>query len=89
MIKEETYFKHYKKFMLIPVLLIILSFLILANSQAQKDDIINKDISLRGGITAIITLDKEVDIPNLEAQLKQELNVELKINLREFLILNL
>jgi len=74
MLKQETYFKYYKKAMLIPLLLIFLSIIILGNSYIQTGDIIKKDISLKGGMSATITLNQNVDINILEDQLKEELN---------------
>ncbi|MBI5797832.1 hypothetical protein HZA98_02925 [Candidatus Woesearchaeota archaeon] len=62
------YFKHYKKLFFIPLLLVVLAFLMLAYNSATTGDILDKDVSLKGGTTA--TIYSSQTFPDLESQLK-------------------
>ncbi len=48
------YGKYYKQLFFLPILLIVVSLLILGNNYVQTGDIIDKDVSLKGGTTATI-----------------------------------
>jgi len=48
--KEELYKKHYKKLFVIPIILLLLSIIFIYNFNNKHGDIVNKDISLKGGI---------------------------------------
>lgn len=67
--EKNWYDKSYKLLMFIPIILVIISIIYLANSYIQTGDVIERDVSLRGGTT--ITLNGEVDISALEDKLKQ------------------
>lgn len=67
---EEFYNKNYKKLMLIPLILLILSFVVIGFHYANTGDFISKDVSLKGGISA--TIYGEFDIPILEKSLKEK-----------------
>lgn len=66
---EPFYNKHYKKLMLIPILALVLSLSYLIYFYNQNGDIINKDISLKGGISATIYTDKDINLDDLSAKL--------------------
>jgi len=66
------YDKNYKKFLIIPALLILLSLSYLVFFYYQNGDIIYKDVSLTGGTT--ITFLSEILPSELEAQLSQKLS---------------
>lgn len=67
---KNIYNKHYKKLFIIPIIILLIAFTILGTNYLRTGDIIAKDISLTGGITATIITDQE--FPELEAQLQNE-----------------
>ena len=52
--KKNWHDKHYKKLLLIPLIVLIFSFIYLGNFYLKNNDIIYKDISLTGGTSATI-----------------------------------
>ncbi len=72
---KEFYFKNLKRLIVLPIILIILSLFIISNQYYKTGDFINKDVTLKGGISA--TLQTEKEFPDLEKQLKSETNKDL------------
>ena len=71
-VKFETFYKNnHKKLIILPIILILLTITILGTSYLTTGEIVKKDVTLTGGISATLTLDQEVDINSLETQLKQ------------------
>ena len=64
---EGFYNRNYKKLMLIPLILLFLSFVVIGVHYSRTGDFINKDVSLKGGISA--TIYGEFDIDKLESDL--------------------
>ena len=58
---EKFYFKHYKKLMIIPILILVLAFISLGVQYGQTGDFMNKDVTLKGGITTTIYTDQEIN----------------------------
>jgi len=81
---KEFYLKHYKKLFLIPVLLVAIALAVLINQYAKTGDIINKDVSLSGGITATVYTEKAVDVIELEKILNNKLEDTTARKLSEF-----
>jgi preprotein translocase subunit SecF len=78
-VKIETFYrKYYKPLMLIPLVVIIITLGILVNSYLKTGDIIDKDVSLKGGLT--VTINTEV------SNLKIEKAIEESFKEREFLV---
>lgn len=50
----EFYAKHYKKLVIIPILLMLLSLVIVVNHYVKTGDIVDKDVTLAGGVTATV-----------------------------------
>ena len=69
---KEFYFKHYKLFILVPVLMLLISVFIIYSTYSEIGDIVNKDISLKGGVSLTIISDK--DITGLEEHLTEKFN---------------
>ncbi len=68
---EEFYAKNYKKLLIIPLILLIFSITVLVFTYTTTGDLIKKDVSIAGGISATITvpnIDKEI----LESRLKEQ-----------------
>jgi len=64
--------KYYKLMLLLPVALLILSFVYLGYFYAQTGDFINKDISLTGGTS--VTIYDKISASELEQNLSSQLN---------------
>ncbi|MFA5888108.1 MAG: MMPL family transporter [Candidatus Nanoarchaeia archaeon] len=61
---KEWYPKHYKWLMLIPVIVLIASLAIIGIHYARTGDFIDRDVTLKGGLT--ITISTDVKVPDLE-----------------------
>ncbi len=59
---EQIYMKHYKKLLIIPFLILILSLIQIGTQYAQTGDFVNKGVSLKGGISLRI----ETNYNNIE-----------------------
>jgi len=66
---NEFYNKNFKKLIILPFSLLVLSIILIIFQAASTGEFINKDVSLKGGITITIPLEKQVDIINLENSL--------------------
>lgn len=64
---QDLYYKHYKKLALIPICIVLIALIILGVHYAQTGDILDKDVSLKGGTTA--TIYTPTLYPNLEEEL--------------------
>ena len=68
----DFYEKKYKALLIIPFLIIVLSIGQIAYQIASTGDFMKKDVSLKGGITVTIPYDKQVDVNELEAKIRNE-----------------
>ena len=67
---EEFYEKHYKKLMIIPILILVFSLGVLINNYYTKGEFIGRDVELKGGVD--ITIDKPgIDAVQVENLLKE------------------
>ena len=76
MLKDKIYkfySKNYKILMFIPVIIAIIALVLIGIHYKNTGDFFNKDVSLKGGITAILYTEQEIS----EEQVKNALNVEL------------
>jgi len=69
----EMYDKHYKKLLIIPFLLLLISFIVIGAKVATTGDFINKDVSLKGGVTITIPIEKQVNTNVLQNKLLNDL----------------
>ncbi|MBU2590180.1 MAG: hypothetical protein KKA65_01960 [Nanoarchaeota archaeon] len=67
---KETYMKNYKKLLIIPIIIFAISLIIIFQHYSSTGEIVDKDVTLKGGLT--ITIYSPIDIPDLKAQLKLE-----------------
>jgi len=79
---EEFYMKNYKKLLLIPLILFILSLGVLLFQYSTQGYIIDKDVSLKGGISSTIYFEDDIDIVNLKLSF-QEQHPTSEISIRE------
>lgn len=64
--------KHYKVLLILPVLVLLLSLGIIANHYFKTGNFIEKDITLKGGVSVTAVTTKEVDMVSLENELKNK-----------------
>lgn len=76
--KQNWHDRYYKKLLIIPLALIVFSFVYMGIFYSQHDDFFLKDISLKGGTSA--TVYASVDISALKEALVQEFG---EVNVRE------
>ncbi|MEK6936820.1 MAG: hypothetical protein AABW58_01995 [Nanoarchaeota archaeon] len=69
---EQFYNKHFKKLMLIPILLFIFSILIILNHYNNTGDIVNKDVSLKGGLSIEIYTNEAEDLNLIKKALEDK-----------------
>lgn len=79
----DFYVKHNKKLVVIPIAIIILSLAIVLNNYIQTGDVVDKDVTLKGGVTA--TVYTKLSIEDLEATLSSKFGTEILVRkLAEF-----
>ena len=65
---ENLYVNHYKKLIIVPLLLLIFSFAVLGINYARNGEIIGRDVELKGGVE--VTIDKPgVEVADVEGSL--------------------
>ncbi len=75
----KTYEEKYKKLMLLPIIFLIFSLCMLGFWKINTGEFISKDISLKGGYLVTIQTSEQLDIPLIETNLKQELDLSLSV----------
>jgi len=73
---SEWYDKHYKKLLLIAILLFVVSIGYIIIFYAQNGDIMHKDVTLTGG-TTITVYKSDINMPELESFLKNKLGEDV------------
>mgnify|MGYP001373548909 CR=1 FL=1 len=63
---KNIYENQYKKLLIIPFALLLIAILLIGFKFATTGDFINRDVSLKGGVTITIPTTKQVDILQLE-----------------------
>ncbi|TKJ17614.1 hypothetical protein CEE44_03710 [Candidatus Woesearchaeota archaeon B3_Woes] len=69
---KHLYEKKYKKLLIIPFTLLILSLILIGIQIATTGDFIRKDVSLSGGITITIQSDKDVNVLDIKDYLNNQ-----------------
>ena len=69
---KNIYENQYKKLLIIPFAILLLAFLQIGYQWAATGDFINRDVSLKGGVTVTIPTEQEIDILALENKLSLE-----------------
>ena len=70
---KDFYEKRYKFILAIPMVILAFSIIFLINFYSEHNDIVEKDVSLKGGISATLYPDIEIDIEELETVLKNDI----------------
>lgn len=68
---KQFYVKNYKQLMIIPLIILIVSFIIVGLTIKNTGDFVHKDVSLKGGVTITIDTNQEYE---LESYLFQKFN---------------
>jgi preprotein translocase subunit SecF len=63
---KKIYEGQYKKLLILPVALLLIAILIIGFNVAATGDFINRDVSLKGGVTVTIPTTQQVDISQLK-----------------------
>ncbi len=64
---ENFYTRKYKKLLIVPIILIILSITILGFKYSQEGQFIDKDVTLTGGISATVQYTEDINIDDLRS----------------------
>lgn len=76
---KDFYQKHYNKLFWIPVILIVLSLVFLGVTYVHSGEVIERDVSLKGGINVNLITTANIDIDDLESFLSSKLNSDVNI----------
>ena len=68
---EQILTKKYKKLLLIPIIILLASLFILGSQNAKYGYFIDKDISLKGGVTSTV-YSENIDISDIESQFQEQ-----------------
>ncbi|MBT4540503.1 protein translocase subunit SecF [Candidatus Woesearchaeota archaeon] len=82
---KEFYIKHYKKLLIIPILLLVLALLQIGYQNSTTGDFLNKGVSLKGGLVATIpseVLDNVFVPEELERTIKKDYS-DYDINVKQ------
>ena len=63
---KSAYKVHYKKLLIIPFALLVLAIFAIGFKLAVTGDFINRDVSLKGGVTITVPTDQQIDISQLK-----------------------
>ena len=74
--------KNYKKILLIPIAIFIISIIVLLAQYGAHGYFIDKDVSLKGGVSATIYTSQEINIEQIEQDFLNQ-NPETEISIRE------
>ena len=69
---EEFYNKNYKKLLILPAILLIVSVSYIYIFSTTHGDIIDKDVSLRGGVSATFYVNKEIPLEEINSKVLNE-----------------
>ena len=69
---REFYDKQYKKLMIIPFAILFLAIFFITLQTITTGDFINRDVTLKGGLTITIPLEEQVDVIELQNFLSKQ-----------------
>lgn len=76
---KDFYQKHHYKLFWIPIILIIISLVYLGASYLTNGEVIQKDVSLKGGISVNLVTNQNLDVNALEEFLSSKLDTEVSV----------
>jgi len=69
---KNIYETKYKYLLIIPITLLLIAIILLGIKVATTGDIINRDVSLKGGVTVTIPINQEIDILQLKDTISEK-----------------
>lgn len=78
----RIYEDHYKRLLVIPIIMLLLAFVVIGIQIANTGDFVNKAVSLKGGTTLTVTYDEYIDVNSLELFLKSK-STDADLGVRE------
>ena len=69
----ELYFKNYRKFLILPFILLIIAAVLIFSQVNRTGDFISKDISLRGGVALTVLDNSPVNTDQIELAISEKL----------------
>ena len=82
---KEFFEKNYKKIIIFPVVLLIVSLVFIGFQYSTTGDVVDRDVSLKGGISATIYIEKEFGERDLENKLSERLGSDFSVReLKDF-----
>lgn len=79
---ENLYINHYKKLLLVPLILFVISITILGFQYYKTGTFVKKDVSLQGGISITVNSDKNFDIDSIKNSLQNRFR-DSDVSIRE------
>ncbi len=76
---KNIYKRDYKKLLVLPIGMLIFAIILIISQIATTGDFINKDVSLKGGVTITIPEISEVDINGLKDSLSNEFSSDVDV----------
>ncbi len=68
----DIYKKHHAKLLVLPIMLFVLSCFLIFNTYKQEGSPIYRDVSLKGGLSAIIEIDEQITINDFKLALEEK-----------------
>ena len=82
---KEFFEKNYKKIIIFPVVLLIVSLVFIGFQYSTTGDVVDRDVSLKGGISATIYIEKEFGERDLQNKLSERLGSDFSVReLKDF-----
>ena len=75
---EPFYNRHYKLGIIFPFVILLISFIIIGQKYSAVGDFMERDVSLKGGLSATLYTDKSIDINGLKIVSLPTLMIDLK-----------
>ncbi len=75
----HVYDVHYKKLLLIPLIIIIASIAIISINYASTGELFKKDVSLKGGLTITVFSDKMIEAEKIQSEMASELKRDVSV----------
>jgi len=74
---EGFYTKYYKILLFIPIIFLIISMGIVGSKFIKTGELFDKDVSLKGGITATVYTDKQISVDELKKSIGVDSEVKV------------
>jgi preprotein translocase subunit SecF len=69
---EKFYMKNHKKLLIIPILILVISIIVLLAQYSINGYILDKDVSLKGGVSSTIYVQEDINIESIESKFLEQ-----------------